>query len=149
MSFADDLRAAQARMLKQKKEEAERQKGRRKVASGSTSGSAAGGGGSVKNDWTLEDEMIALYLQMSESSKFLIENYSKKRKLSPRAMKMRMTAYGTLMKSPDADVSEQMRQVFQQFGRMDAGELQKLVIQILRGEYTYRESFEQKAIRRD
>lgn len=149
MSFADDLRAAQARMLKQKKEEAERQKGRRKVASGTSSGSAPSGGSATKNDWTPEDEMIALYLQMSDSSKFLIENYAKKRKLSPRAMKMRMTAYGSLLKAPDADAPEQMRQIFQQFGRMDAGELQKLVIQILRGEYTYRESFEQKAIRRD
>lgn len=148
MSFADDLRAAQARMLKQKKEEAERQKGRRRVSTG-TSSPTAGGGSATKNDWTPEDEMVALYLQMSDSSKFLVENYAKKRKLSPRAMKMRMTAYAALLKNPSADAPEQMGQIFQQFGRMDASELQKLVIQILRGEYTYRESFEQKAIRRD
>ncbi len=148
MSFADDLRAAQARMLKAKKEEAERSKGRRKVASGGTGGST-GGGSAAKNDWTPEDEMIALYLQMSDSSKFLIENYAKKRKLSPRAMKMRMTAYGNLLKNQDGDASEQMRQIFQQFGTMNASELQKLVIQILRGEYTYREELDQKTIRRD
>lgn len=132
MSFADELREAEKRLKSLAKEEGARAKGSRRRGSG-------GGGGSGKSgptEWKVEDEIIALYLLMSESSKFLKENYSTKRKISPRSMSLRMGVFAGMLKGQEPDgISQQTQLVFKKFSRVPVKELQKLVIAILRGDH--------------
>lgn len=132
MSFADELRQAEKRLKNLAKEETTRAKGSRRKTGG---GSGGGTGPARSTEWKVEDEIIALYLQMSESSKFLKENYSTKRKISSRSMALRMGVFASLMKGVEPDgLTEQTKLVFKKFSRMPVKELQKLVISILRGD---------------
>lgn len=135
MSFADDLRQAQAKLLKKQREEAERAKTqRRRVTSSSTSSGAKSSSMTVRSEWPKENDIIAFYLQKSESSKFLIENYSTKRNVSPRTMKTRMEKFALLMKNASQDMETQIKEVYNQYQDVRVGDLQKMVIDILRGE---------------
>ena len=126
MSFADELRKAEQRMLAQKKQEEKKRKR---------------GGSATKPSqsyWRPEDEIIALYLQKAKASKFLVENYSKKRSLSVRSMNLRMETFAALLKGQEATaISDQTIRIFQEFGDKSEDDLQKTVIGILRGEYNY------------
>lgn len=137
MSFADELREAEKRLRKQQKEEAER--GKRRRVGGGGGGGGARPGVARSTEWSWESEIVALYLQKSASSKFLIENYATKRKMAPGAMKKRMEFYGHLIKNPHSDASAQERQLLSRFAAMPNPELQKIVIAILRGEYRFEE----------
>lgn len=138
MSFADELREAEKRLRKQQKEEAERGK-RRRVGGGGGGGGGSRPGVARSTEWSWENEIVALYLQKSASSKFLVENYATKRKVAPGSMKKRMEFYGHLIKNPNGDASTQERQLLSRFGAMPNPELQKIVIAILRGEYRFQD----------
>lgn len=125
MSFADDLRAAEKRLKKLNEEEKTRKTTKKKSA-----------GTSSAADWTWENEIIALFLYLSKASKFIKENYSKKRKISPRAMTMRMAIFEAIHKGkPQKNIAEQTQLVFDTHARLDIKELQGIVVSILRGEY--------------
>tara|TARA_B100001094_G_C18137275_1_gene775838 strand:- start:808 stop:1245 length:438 start_codon:yes stop_codon:yes gene_type:complete len=128
MSFADELKVEKAKMLAQKEEEKKRTK------------KSSGGGKKVvtrsrNSVWKFEDEVIAMYLELSGGSKFLTENYSRKRQVSLRAMQTRMAIFGDLHKSKKVkDLDEQTQSVYDKYKDFELPELQKVVISILRGE---------------
>lgn len=129
MSLADEIRAAAKRMQQQKTVDAKKK----------TSTKSSRSPRSRSTEWKKEDEIIALYLYRCEASKFLKENYSKKRKISVRAMAMRMAVFEGLHKDKRRvdmkAVNPQTQQVFDEFGHIDVVELKDIVISILRGEY--------------
>ena len=130
MSFADELREAEAKLKSQIEQESVKKKSGTKKKSTRKKTSAA--------SWKIEDDIIALYLQMTEASKFFKENYSKKRKVPQRALVRKMEVFKDVIKGrKNADCTDQMRQVFDEFGGYNPPDLQKIVIKILRGEYLY------------
>ena len=124
MSLADELKRAQSRMDLAKKEQNKKPVARKSKARAATS------------NWTVEDEIIALYLMLSSANKFLIENYALKRNLSKSAMATRMTKFKTLTSTrPDKGLSPQTLAVFDEYSDYDLDDLQKIVISILKHEY--------------
>lgn len=132
MSFADELRQAEAKLKAQLEQESSKKKtGSKRKATTRTAKTSA-------SSWKIEDDIIALYLQMTEASKFFKENYSKKRKVPQRAMVRKMEVFRDMFKGrKNTDITDQMKTVFDEFAGYDAPDLQKIVIAILRGEYTY------------
>lgn len=125
MSFADELRQAEARMKAQKEQEG-KQRPKRKRATRTTASS----------EWLREDDIIALYLSLTNASKFFKENYSKKRKVSERAMVKRMDIFTLIHKGKNpTDACDQMKGVYQEYSDLDLKDYQKIVISILRGEF--------------
>ena len=123
MSLSDELKAAKARMDAQKKAEASKPK--RKTGSRRTA-----------TEWQIEDEIVALYLYLSDSSKFIKENYSKKRKISVRAMSTRMGIFESIDRGKAKDnVSPQTIAVYNKYSDLPIKELLDVVISIHRGEF--------------
>lgn len=123
MSLSDDLKQAEKRLKSIQEQEKAKKPARKK-----TRASAA--------DWTWENEIVALFLYRSSASKFIKENYSKKRKVSTRAMTMRMAMFESIDKGrPQKNVTEQSKEVFKQHSQIEIKELQTIVVSILRGEY--------------
>lgn len=124
MSLADELKRAQSRMDLAKKEQNKKPVAR-KAKTRTTS-----------NTWTVEDEIVALYLMLSSANKFLIENYALKRNLAKSAMATRVTKFKTLTSSkPDKNLSPQSVAVFDEYSPHDLDDLQQIVISILKHEY--------------
>lgn len=130
MSFADELKKAQARMKAAKLQESAAPRRRKK---------ATGGGGTGRRravEWTRENEIIAFYLYRSDASKFFKENYSSKRKISRSAMENRMALFQAIHRGrPAPDATSQTMSVFEEFKDTPVPDFQKTVISILRGEY--------------
>ena len=125
MSLNDELKAAKKRMLAQQEAEAKKKSKPRRA-----------GGGKSTTEWSKEDEIIAYYLYKSNSSKLLKENYSKKRKVSLRAMTMKMTMFQELEKGRETkSMTIHSKKVLEECSAMTMEVLQKTVITILRGEY--------------
>ncbi len=123
MSLSNELKAAKARMEAQKKEEEKRVKKKSK-RQGSTV-------------WKFEDEVVALYLYLANASKFLRENYSKKRKISVRAMSLKISTFEAIDRGKSKDViNPQTQQVYDTYSGMPVEDLLKVVISIHRGEFT-------------
>ena len=128
MSLNDELKAAKKRMLAQQEAEAKKKTKPRRS-----------GGGKTATDRSKEDEIIAYYLYKSNSSKLLKENYSKKRKVSLRAMTMKMTMFQELEKGRETkSMTIHSKKVLEECSAMSMETLQKTVITILRGEYQAR-----------
>ena len=129
MSFADELKTAKARMIAQKDEE---KKNARKSPARKKAGTRT-----RTSTWLVEDEVIAMYLELSGGSKFLTDNYARKRKVSLRAMQMRMGVFGEMAKGRiPKGTDEQTKSVYKKYQDLEIGDLQKIVISILRGENT-------------
>ena len=117
MSLADELKVAKAKMEASKKSPATKPKKATRSAV----------------VWKREDEIIALYLLMSNSSNFMVENYSSKRDISKRNMSAKMTKFKSLIaKKPDATVTEQMQSVYAEYANYEIRDFQKVVISILK-----------------
>ena len=136
MSLSDDLKKAAERMQKQKVEEKKRTNGRRRQ-SGSTSSS-----GVPRNaPWSREDEIVALYLWMAGSSKFLKENYATKRNMSLGAMQRRIDMFEGIKRAEarqipiETAVTEQTSEIYHRYGKLSVDALNSMVISILRGEF--------------
>lgn len=141
LSFADELRKAEKRMKAQIEQEAQKTQKKRRVAKKSPSGSSGRSAVAVGGDWERADDIIAMYLYVTDGSKFFRENYSKKRKVAVSAMERRMAAFGDLIKGKAAEaITEQMRNVYQEFRAYSHPDLQQVVIKILRGEHDGRRS---------
>ncbi len=96
--------------------------------------------------WSKDDEVIALYLYRSSSSKFIRENYAQKRDISTRAMNMRITVFENLaLGKRDPTVQEQTSAIFKEYGKSDVRELENTVIQILRNEFSFAPPKEEEA----
>lgn len=122
MSLSNELKAAKARMEAQKKEEGKRQKKKTKRQA---------------TVWSFEDEVVALYLYRADATKFLKENYSKKRKVSVRAMSMKISTFESIDRGKTkGEVSPQTQQVFDTYSTIPVEDLLKVVISIHRGEFT-------------
>ena len=121
MSLAEELKAAKARMEAQKKADASKPKRK-------TTRRAA-------TDWQVEDEIVALYLYLSDSSKFIKENYSKKRKISVRAMSTRMGVFESIHRKKAKNVSEQTQAVYDKYATLPIKDLLGVVISIHRCEF--------------
>ena len=122
MSFADELREAERRMKALKDQESTKKK--------------TGKGGARKGRaqvWTRDDEVIAFFLMRSQSTKFIKENYAKKRKISARAMSMRMALFESMVKgNATKEISPQTQGVFDEFATMEIQQMKDTVIDILR-----------------
>lgn len=133
MSFADELRKAEAKLKAKIEQEAKRKKspGRRQVSTRTSPKSPSG-------ESKIEDDIVALYLELIQASKFLRENYAKKLKVPLRTMQRKMECFGELLKGRDHELAtEQMKKVAHEFASMSTDALQKIVISILRNEYRY------------
>ncbi len=129
MSFADQLRAEKAKLEAQKRQENTKKKRSPKKSSGT-------GSRSRTVEWKFEDEVIALYLYLSDASKFFKENYSMKRKISVRAMSMKMSVFESLHRGKSqTNVNDQTLAVYDKYRDYEIKALQKVVISILRGEH--------------
>ena len=139
MSLSEDLKKAAARMQKQKVEEQKRTSGKRRQSG--TSPRSSGTGAARNAAWTREDEIVALYLWMAGSSKFLKENYATKRKMSLGAMQRRIDLFEGIKRAEirqlpiDTSVTEQTSDIYHRFGKLSIDDLNSIVISILRGEY--------------
>lgn len=128
MSFADELKKAEQRLKAQKEQEANKKKPRRVVRT-------AGGKTKTLTSLSRDDEIIIYYLGRTQASKFIQENYSKKRKLPLRTVQRRMEAYFAICTGKKNDeITPSMRELHQELLRTDDKELQSMVIDILRGE---------------
>ena len=134
MSLSEDLKKAAARMQKQKAEEQKRSTGKRRSSGTST-------GSSRNTTWTREDELVALYLWMAGSSKFLKENYATKRNMSVGAMQRRIDLFEGIRRAEvrqlpqDTSVTEQTNDIYRRYGKLNVDDLNAMVISILRGEF--------------
>jgi hypothetical protein len=134
MSLSDELKRAAEKMKKAQLED--RLAPKRRVASAPRGSSAGSAAGSSRNaPWSKQDEVIALYLCLAGSGKFLKENYAKKRKVSLASMQRKIDSFEELRKGKAVPaIADQTKEIFDRYSKLEIDELQKIVISILRGE---------------
>lgn len=124
MSLNDEFKAAKRRMLAMQEAEKNKTKApaRRKTRPAS--------------EWPRESEIVAYYLYRADSSKFLKENYSKKRNVSVRSMSMKINMFDELERGgqPKSE-STHARSIMDEYGDLPIDQLLKVVISIHRGEF--------------
>ncbi|SMF58572.1 hypothetical protein [Pseudobacteriovorax antillogorgiicola] len=125
MSLSDEFKAAKRRMLAM--QEAEKKKAKAPAKRGSRQAT----------EWSKESEIVAYYLYKADSSKFLKENYSKKRNVSVRAMSMKINMFQELERGgKPKSVSPHAQTIISEYGHFPVDQLLKVVVSIHRGEFT-------------
>ncbi len=125
MSLSDDLQQATQQLKEQKEESSKKTKKKRSTRA---------------KEWSKDDEMIALFLFMSDASKLIKENYSAKRSISSRAMTLKITTFQSLAKNtPGATASEQTKALFQEWHSKGLDAVKDTTLKILRGELSLNE----------
>lgn len=121
MSLNDELKAAKSRMNALQEAEKTKKKAPRKRSA---------------SEWSRESEIVAYYLYKADSSKFLKENYAKKRKVSVRSMSMKINMFGELERGgkPKSE-SVHARSIIDEYGQLPVDKLLKVAISIHRGEF--------------
>lgn len=131
MSLNDELKAAKSRMDAIQEADKKKKKAPKKRAA---------------SEWSLESEIVAYYLYKADSSKFLKENYAKKRKVSVRSMSMKINMFGELERGgkPKSE-SVHARHIIDTYGHLTIDQILKVAISIHRGEFNQQAPAEAEA----